>query len=242
MEKLKRIISDIIEFNQDPPENIFIDVDKDNITNIKALIIGPKGTPYEDGYYFFKIKMPNDYPQSSPKVKFETIDGKVRFNPNLYQCGKVCLSILGTWDGPSWTPANTLKSVLLSIQSLMSEFPIQNEPGYDRVLPTHDKSINYNYYVTFHKYRLAIIDFLNKNFKDYKCFDETIQKHFKENYSNHLNNLLSLTQIFPIKQEFTSPIYFIRGSFYVEYSIILNNLLKLDSNNKEKSKEMSDTI
>ena len=26
--------------------------------------------------------------------------GKVRFNPNLYNDGKVCLSILGTWAGP----------------------------------------------------------------------------------------------------------------------------------------------
>lgn len=27
--------------------------------------------------------------------------GKVRFNPNLYNCGKVCLSLLGTW-GDNW--------------------------------------------------------------------------------------------------------------------------------------------
>lgn len=26
--------------------------------------------------------------------------GKVRFNPNLYNNGKVCLSLLGTWSGP----------------------------------------------------------------------------------------------------------------------------------------------
>ena len=25
--------------------------------------------------------------------------GSVRFNPNLYNCGKVCLSLLGTWSG-----------------------------------------------------------------------------------------------------------------------------------------------
>jgi hypothetical protein len=28
----------------------------------------------------------------------------VRFNPNLYINGKVCLSLLGTWSGPSWNP------------------------------------------------------------------------------------------------------------------------------------------
>jgi len=36
-----------------------------------------------------------------------TGNGTVRFNPNLYNCGKVCLSLLGTWSGgqgESWNP------------------------------------------------------------------------------------------------------------------------------------------
>ena len=56
--------------------------------------------------------------------------GKVRFNPNLYRDGKVCLSILGTWAGPGWSPAQSLSSVLLSIQSLMNARPYHNEPGH----------------------------------------------------------------------------------------------------------------
>jgi hypothetical protein len=39
------------------------------------------------------------------QVQFLTTGGgQVRFNPNLYNCGKVCLSLLGTWSGPSWQP------------------------------------------------------------------------------------------------------------------------------------------
>jgi ubiquitin-conjugating enzyme E2 Z len=34
---------------------------------------------------------------------------------------QVCLSILGTWEGPGWSASNSLGSVLLSIQSLMTE-------------------------------------------------------------------------------------------------------------------------
>lgn len=42
------------------------------------------------------------------QAKFLTTgSGSVRFNPNLYQCGKVCLSLLGTWQGPSWDPATS---------------------------------------------------------------------------------------------------------------------------------------
>lgn len=54
-----------------------------------------------------------------------------------HQIGKVCLSLLGTWNGPSWTPASTLLQVLVSIQSLIlvSE-PFFNEPGYERMMGT----------------------------------------------------------------------------------------------------------
>ena len=51
---IKRIISDIIEFQKNPPKGIHIDIDKVDCTNMKALIIGPKDTPYEDGYFFFQ--------------------------------------------------------------------------------------------------------------------------------------------------------------------------------------------
>ena len=39
-----------------------------------------------------------------------------------------------TWYGPIWTPAQTLQGVLLSIQSIMSEKPYHNEPGYEQVM------------------------------------------------------------------------------------------------------------
>ena len=60
--------------------------------------------------------------------------GKVRFNPNLYAEGKVCLSLLGTWQGPGWDAnTSTLLQVLVSIQSLIFvERPWFNEPGYEK--------------------------------------------------------------------------------------------------------------
>jgi ubiquitin-conjugating enzyme E2 Z len=94
--------------------------------------VGPFDTPYEGGFFYFRVNFLDDYPQTAPKVKLITTGGgSVRFNPNLYANGKVCLSILGTWHGPSWSPVNTLSSVLLSIQSLMNEKPLRNEPGFE---------------------------------------------------------------------------------------------------------------
>ena len=38
-----------------------------------------------------------------------------------------------TWSGPSWSPAQCISSLLISIQSLMSEKPYHNEPGFEQV-------------------------------------------------------------------------------------------------------------
>jgi ubiquitin-protein ligase len=64
-----------------------------------------------------------------------TGSGKIRFNPNLYACGKVCLSLLGTWRGnatENWdAKVSTLLQVLVSIQSIiMAEEVYFNEPGF----------------------------------------------------------------------------------------------------------------
>lgn len=38
-----------------------------------------------------------------------------------------------TWSGPAWSPAQSLSSVLISIQSLLNEKPYHNEPGFEQV-------------------------------------------------------------------------------------------------------------
>lgn len=47
----------------------------------------------------------------------------ITVNPNLYEEGKVCLSILGTWAGDkseSWSPSrSSLLQALVSIQGLV---------------------------------------------------------------------------------------------------------------------------
>jgi len=93
---------------------------------------GPEDTPYGFGCFLFDIHF-SDYPKRAPQVKFLTTGGgRIRFNPNLYQCGKVCLSLLGTWSGPGWQPnASTLLQVLVSIQGLiLVPDPYYNEPGF----------------------------------------------------------------------------------------------------------------
>ena len=111
---------------------------------MRALIIGPPDTPYEYGLFEFTVKFGNEYPSQPPKVDARTTNrGRCRFNPNIYANGKVCLSILGTWRGESaaeeWSSAQGLESVLISIQSLLSSNPYENEPGFDNANSPKDK-------------------------------------------------------------------------------------------------------
>ncbi|CAL1700032.1 unnamed protein product [Somion occarium] len=113
--------------------SVFLRVDETRVDIIKALITGPEGTPYYNGCYLFDVFLGPSYNHAPPSVKYMTTNGgKFRFNPNLYQDGKVCLSLLGTWSGPGWIAGkSTLLQVLISIQSMiLCEEPYLNEPGW----------------------------------------------------------------------------------------------------------------
>ena len=130
-------------------------------------VSGPEGTPYANGCFLFDLYLHN-YPQESPKVKFLTTgNGKVRFNPNLYNCGKVCLSLLGTWSGPGWEPSkSTILQVLVSIQGLiLVPDPYFNEPGYEHSRNTakgRKESDKYNANIRRFTLQYAILDFVQR--------------------------------------------------------------------------------
>jgi ubiquitin-conjugating enzyme E2 Z len=225
---IMRIMNDIVDFNENKPDGIYLYFDKKNIKKQYILIMGPKDTPYFGGYFFFEIEFPNNYPESSPIVNFLTIDNDVRFNPNLYEKGKVCLSILGTWEGPSWSPIMNLRLILDSIRSLLGEYPIQNEPGFDKVKPDDIKSIEYNQYLIYHTYRLAIVDVLNNNFPYSKYFEKEIKLEFEKNNKKLLEDLLSYESIIG-KSEVDSRIYFMKKS-KLDFPKLLANFKKLQNN------------
>jgi len=151
----------------------------------RALITGPDGTPYGGGCFVFDVYFPPAYPNEPPKVKLLTTgSNSVSFNPNLYRCGKVCLSLLGTWKGDraeSWDPMSSRAlQVLVSIQSLiLVPDPYFNEPGYEREIGTQkgeSKSRQYNMQVREDCVRWAMVDMLKKPLPE---FAELIKKHFE---------------------------------------------------------------
>jgi len=155
---LPRIRRDLRQLTSEALDDIKVVPDENDFTTIHVVITGPKDTPYDGGFFYFTLECPPNYPEAPPKALIRTTDGgRVRFNPNLYREGKVCLSILGTWSGPGWTSSLSLSSVLISIQSLMGETPLKNEPGYDN-LDNDDHKVNaFNEIISYEVVRVAYI-------------------------------------------------------------------------------------
>ncbi|KAM6957732.1 ubiquitin-conjugating enzyme E2 Z [Aplochiton taeniatus] len=177
-----RIKRDIMSIYKEPPPGMFVVPDPHDMTKIHALITGPFDTPYEGGFFLFLFRCPPDYPIHPPRVKLITTGhNTVRFNPNFYRNGKVCLSILGTWTGPAWSPAQSISSVLISIQSLMTENPYHNEPGFEQERHPGD-SKNYNECIRHETLRVAVCDMLEGKVPCPEALGSVMEKSYLEYY------------------------------------------------------------
>ncbi|XP_023819026.1 baculoviral IAP repeat-containing protein 6 isoform X2 [Oryzias latipes] len=164
--------------------SVFVRCDEERLDIMKVLITGPADTPYANGCFEFDVYFPQDYPNSPPLVNLETTGGhSIRFNPNLYNDGKVCLSILNTWHGrpeEKWNPqTSSFLQVLVSVQSLiLVAEPYFNEPGYERSRGTPSgtqSSREYDGNIRQATVKWAMLEQMRN---PSPCFKEVIHKHF----------------------------------------------------------------
>ena len=85
---------------------------EDNLRYFNVVIAGPQESPYEGGIFKLELFLPADYPMAPPKVRFLT----KMYHPNIDKLGRICLDILKD----KWSPALQIRTVLLSIQALLS--------------------------------------------------------------------------------------------------------------------------
>lgn len=164
------------------PTNVWVHVYPDRMDLLRACLVGPEGTPYADALFFFDVHLPAAYPQIPPQVRFWSFGENL--NPNLYENGKVCLSLLGTWSGKdseTWSPERSnLLQVLVSIQGLvLNTEPYYNEPGFERERDTPQgglRSQRYNESVALSNYHL-MLRVLRTPPAD---FEVAVKKHFAE--------------------------------------------------------------
>lgn len=119
---------------------------------LRVLIIGSAGTPFEDAPFMIDFHLEN-YPHSPPKAFFHSFtNGNGRVSPNMYEDGKICLSLLGTWNGDhpseSWnSETSTLLQVFVSISSLVLVVePYFTEPAFEKFKTTPEGRLNSRLY------------------------------------------------------------------------------------------------
>jgi len=168
-------------------DNIFLQFPKNN-REVRVLMIGSSDTPYENGFFFFDVKIPETYPFSPPKIKYYTLDRKkqLRFNPNLYRNGKVCISIINTWNGPTWTPCNTIASTILSIQGMvLTKHALKNEPGYDK---SSKKTLDeYDNIISYGALNIGVLDMIENVPNKFKKFQPIMKDFFMKKYEWFMN-------------------------------------------------------
>ena len=115
-----------------------IRVDENNPSVLQFLVCAGNsgaGSPYDGGCFQFDLFCPTTYPGGPPKCWLMTTgSGTVRFNPNLYDTGYVCLTVLNAKGsgGQTWrkNESNVLE-VILAIEyfCLNAMYPLFNEPS-----------------------------------------------------------------------------------------------------------------
>ncbi|KAL0412378.1 UNVERIFIED_CONTAM: putative ubiquitin-conjugating enzyme E2 23 [Sesamum radiatum] len=177
---LKKVQQDWHILQNNLPEGIYVRVYEDRMDLLRAVIVGAYGTPYQDGLFFFDFHLPTEYPDVPPSAYYHS--GGWRINPNLYEEGKVCLSLLNTWTGRGnevWDPStSSILQVLVSLQGLvLNSKPYFNEAGYDKQVGTAEgekNSLSYNEN-TFLLNCKTMMYLMRKPPKD---FEELVLEHF----------------------------------------------------------------
>ncbi|QCE08708.1 ubiquitin-conjugating enzyme E2 O [Vigna unguiculata] len=185
---LKKVQQDWNILQNNLPEEIYVRVYEDRMDLLRAVIVGPYGTPYQDGLFFFDFHLPPEYPDVPPSAYYHS--GGWRINPNLYEEGKVCLSLLNTWTGRGnevWDPkSSSILQVLVSLQGLvLNSKPYFNEAGYDKQIGTAEgekNSLSYNEN-TFLLNCKTMMYLMRKPPKD---FEVLVKEHFRRRGHNIL--------------------------------------------------------
>lgn len=99
---------------------------EDDLFHWTASVIGPEGTPFEDGVFNLDLKFPSDYPYSPPTVVFST--PKV-YHPSIKQeTGEICQDLIkNQWNATKHDVLWILQVIRSMLQDPNSDSPLEPE-------------------------------------------------------------------------------------------------------------------
>lgn len=101
-------------------------INNEDPLDIQADIIGPKGTPYEEGIFRVKLCIPGDFPQAAPKGLFVT---KI-YHPNVSEKGEICVNTLKKdWNPKQWSLYNLFEVIKCLLIVPFPESSLNEEAG-----------------------------------------------------------------------------------------------------------------
>jgi ubiquitin-conjugating enzyme E2 Z len=180
------------------------------------------------GFYFFKFKYPTDYPHSPPSVTYCTNGDGIRFNPNLYKCGKVCISLLNTWRGEQWTSCQTISTVLLTLCTLLCKNPLLNEPGVGK---NHPDLLKYEKIIEYKNIDIAIVQMFQKKIgvyqEEFEMFYPYLRENFLKNKEKFLEFLKEMASDVSRKETLTTGLYSMNVT--IDYPKLLDSFLAIET-------------
>ena len=233
-ETIERLLKDIKDIYVSSLENdgIYYKHSDTNILKAYVMIVGQEDTLYFGGYYFFEVTFPPDYPHAPPLVEYLTNDGVTRFHPHFYKSKRVCLSMLNTWRGEQWTSCLTIKSVLLTLLSIMDSQPMLHEPG---VTEKHQDYQKYHTMILYKNVEFSCIrlmcEFMNTTIIPFEMeYKEYFYTFMVERFKKNANGLKKVIMN-SMKVKNYNKSYSISGlynmSFYVNFDELLEKLIKM---------------
>eukprot|EP00128_Syssomonas_multiformis_P009924 Colp12_sorted_trinity150504_noHs@20727 len=203
----KALANELSALTRNPVEGFDVAViDEGNLFEWSVGIYGPPATLYQGGYFRAKLSFPQDYPYSPPKMKF--LDEM--WHPNIYKTGELCISILhppgedamsGERPEERWNPTQTVRTILISVVSLLNEPNITSPANVDASVMYRDRRSEYvaivNAQVDKSRARAeaegiyvptTVEDYTKRSRKkeeDYLMDDEDLYDDYDDSYDDH---------------------------------------------------------
>lgn len=114
----RRLLVELNNLKQSPPPGISIHKADGLDQWLIDIVVLDNNPLYEDQTYRLEFTFSNSYPLDSPQVRFVKTSQTptVPIHPHIYSNGHICLDLLGS----GWSPIQTVGSICISLQSMLT--------------------------------------------------------------------------------------------------------------------------